>query len=132
MTISDTEVVIVGGGAAGIAAARRLTDQGADCLLLEARNRLGGRAFTQGKSGYPLDLGCGWLHSANLNPWAEIGQAQGKTIDKTQPPWMRPSPQPKFPLDQQREFREASKAFFERVDAAGRRNPDVPASKLLE
>jgi monoamine oxidase len=132
MAISDTEVVIVGGGAAGIAAARRLTDEGIECLLLEARSRLGGRAFTESKSGYPLDLGCGWLHSANLNPWAEIAQAQGKTLDKTPPPWMRPSPQPKFPLDQQREFREASKAFFERVDAAGRKKPDVPASKMLE
>ena len=45
---------------------------------------------------------------------------------------MRPSPQPKFPLDQQREFREASKAFFERVDEAGRKEPDRPASDLLE
>ena len=43
---SDTEVVIVGGGAAGIAAARRLHDAQIDCLLLEARPRLGGRAWT--------------------------------------------------------------------------------------
>ena len=43
---SDTEVVIVGGGAAGIAAARRLHDAQVDCLLVEARPRLGGRACT--------------------------------------------------------------------------------------
>ena len=129
---SEVEVAVIGAGAAGIAAARRLHDARVDCLLIEARDRLGGRAFTERKSGYPLDLGCGWLHSADVNPWSKIAQAQGKTIDKTPPPWMRPIPQPKFPLDQQREFREASKAFFERLDEAGRKEPDVPSSQLLE
>jgi monoamine oxidase len=129
---SDIEVVVIGGGAAGIAAARRLQDAGVDCLLLDARDRLGGRIFTDTRSGYPLDLGAGWLHSANVNPWTEIAERQGKTVDKTPPPWMRPSPQPKFPLDQQRLFRETSNAFFERVDAAARDNPNRPSSDLLE
>ena len=67
---SDTEVVIVGGGAAGIAAGRRLADAGIDCLLVEARPRLGGRAWTVSDgAAFPLDLGCGWLHSADRNPW---------------------------------------------------------------
>ena len=129
---SEIEVAVIGGGAAGIAAARRLHDAGVDCLLLEARDRLGGRVFTDTRSGYPLDLGAGWLHSANVNPWTEIAAKQGKTVDKASPPWMRPSPQPKFSLDQQREFRAASSAFFERVDAAGRQYPDRPSSDCLE
>jgi monoamine oxidase len=129
---SEVDVVVIGGGAAGIAAARRLHDAGVDCLLLEARDRLGGRAFTDARSGYPLDLGAGWLHSANVNPWTEIAAKQGKTIDKTPPPWARPSPQPKFPLEQQRLFRETSGAFFDRVDAAARDNPNLPSSELLE
>jgi monoamine oxidase len=129
---SEVDVVVIGGGAAGIAAARRLHDAGVDCLLLEARDRLGGRAFTDARSGYPLDLGAGWLHSANVNPWTEIAAKQGKTIDKTPPPWARPSPQPKFPLEQQRLFRETSGAFFDRVDAAARDNPNRPSSELLE
>lgn len=129
---SETEVAVIGGGAAGIAAARRLHDAGVDCLLLEARARLGGRVFTDTRSGYPLDLGAGWLHSANVNPWSEIAAKQGKTIDKTLPPWTRPSPQPKFSLEQQREFRAASSAFFERVDALGRQEPDRPSSDCLE
>jgi monoamine oxidase len=129
---SGVDVAVIGGGAAGIAAARCLHDAGVDCLLLEARDRLGGRAFTDTRSGYPLDLGAGWLHSANVNPWTEIAAKQGKTIDKTSPPWMRPSPQPKFSLDQQREFREASNAFFERVDVAARTDPNRPSSDLLE
>jgi monoamine oxidase len=57
----EVEVVVIGGGAAGIAAARQLQDSGVDYLLLEARPRLGGRAWTI-ECGWPpsrLDLGCG-------------------------------------------------------------------------
>jgi len=69
MANSDTEVVIVGGGAAGIAAARRLAKAAINCLVVEARARLGGRAWTiTDRSGFALDLGCGWLHSADRNP----------------------------------------------------------------
>ena len=46
MTTNETEVAIIGGGAAGIAAGRRLRAAGIDCLLIEARPRLGGRAWT--------------------------------------------------------------------------------------
>jgi monoamine oxidase len=129
---SETGVVVVGGGAAGIAAARHLHDRGVDCLLVEARDRLGGRAFTDAASGYPLDLGCGWLHSADANAWVAIAEKQGKTIDRAPPPWMRPSPQPKFSVEAQREFRETSEAFFERVDLGARGEPDRPASDFLE
>jgi monoamine oxidase len=132
MAKSQTDVAIIGGGAAGIAAARRLHDAGVDCLLLEARDRLGGRAFTQVASGYPLDLGCGWLHSADANPWVKIAERQGRTIDRTPPPWMRPQPQPNFSVEEQREFRAASGAFFERVDEAGRQQPDRASSHFLE
>src|SRR5215813_4006262 len=46
MQNSDTEIVIVGGGAAGVAAARRLHRAGIKSLIIEARSRLGGRAWT--------------------------------------------------------------------------------------
>jgi len=60
MINSETEVAIIGGGAAGIAAGRRLREASIDCLLIEARPRLGGRAWTvTDPSGCALDLGCG-------------------------------------------------------------------------
>lgn len=128
----DAEVVVVGGGAAGIAAARRLHDAGIGCLLLEARARLGGRAFTVADpSGYGLDLGCGWLHSADRNPWAGVALAQGKRIDKTPPPWMRLSLPIGFPLEEQREYLKASRAFWDRLDQA-EQTPDRPGSDFLE
>ena len=50
----------------------------------------GGRAWTTGVgTAVALDLGCGWLHSADRNPWHAIAVAQGRTIDKTPPPWRR-------------------------------------------
>ena len=81
------DIAIVGGGAAGIGAARRLAGSGRSVLLIEARDRLGGRGWTQDTTYGPLDLGCGWLHSADRNPWVEIAHDLGIGIDKTPPQW---------------------------------------------
>jgi len=132
MASSETEVVIVGGGAAGIAAARRLHDAGVDCLLVEARPRLGGRAWTVGNgSGFPLDLGCGWLHSADRNPWREIAEAQGRALDRTPPPWQKPSIPIGFPLAEQTAFLAALQEFHDRLDSAADQVPDQPAATFL-
>jgi monoamine oxidase len=132
MAKSEFEVVIVGGGAAGIAAGRRLHDASVDCIIVEARERLGGRSWTVDAGGYPIDLGCGWLHSAEENPWTKIGEAQGKTIDHTPPPWMRPSIPINFPPAEQSNFRDALLHFFEKQGALPEDVPDVPAASLLE
>lgn len=133
MANSDTEVVIIGGGAAGIAAGRRLAKAAITCLVVEARARLGGRAWTiTDDSGFALDLGCGWLHSADRNPWAPIAQAQGQRIDKSLPPWKKPSLPAGFPRAEQEEFGRAQNDFFERLEAAAQSGPDGPASALLE
>ena len=128
---SDTEVVIIGGGAAGVAAARRLADARIDCLLVEARSRLGGRAWTI-NSEFPIDLGCGWLHSADRNPWREIAELQGRSIDKTPPPWMRRSAPIGFPLSEQDAFLQAHREFYERLDSLSEDKPDVAAATFLE
>jgi monoamine oxidase len=130
---SETEIVIVGGGAAGIAAARRLHDAGIDCLLLEARERLGGRAWTVGGDfAHALDLGCGWLHSADYNPWSRIAEAQGHSIDKTPPPWMRPSAPIGFPAAEQKAFFAAQRALYARLHAMSERDSDRPAADFLD
>jgi len=132
MVNGDYEIVVVGGGAAGIAAARRLHTAGVKCLIIEARPRLGGRAWTvAGPSGSALDLGCGWLHSADRNPWAVVAQEQNRTVDKTPPPWRRRSTVG-FPEGQQREFLEAQEQFSSRVSERAAREPDVAAATQLE
>jgi monoamine oxidase len=131
MASGDTEVAIIGGGAAGIAAARHLHDAGIDCLLIEARNRLGGRAWTvPGPNGTALDLGCGWLHSADGNPWVAIADAQGHIIDRTPPPWMRSSMG--FRRGEQADYRAVMHAFYERVNELARADADVSVAAALE
>ena len=84
---SDVDVVIVGGGAAGIGAARRLAHSNFSTVLLEASSRLGGRAWTHEVAGLNLDLGCGWFHSAERNAWAAIAEDAGVSIDRSTAKW---------------------------------------------
>ncbi|MDQ0510278.1 flavin monoamine oxidase family protein [Ancylobacter amanitiformis] len=63
------DVIVVGAGAAGLAAGARLHRAGVDVRVLEAATRIGGRAFTDtGTFGVAWDRGCHWLHSASVNP----------------------------------------------------------------
>jgi monoamine oxidase len=130
---SDVEVVVVGGGAAGIVAARRLTDAGIHTLLIEARPRLGGRAWTvTDPLGFAIDLGCGWLHSAEHNPWGPIALEQGATTDKSTPPWARPSLELGFPRAEQDEFQRAIGAFFARLERLAQNADDMAATAALD
>ena len=91
---------------------RRLNEAGIACLIVEARPRLGGRAWTiDDGAAFPIDLGCGWLHSADRNPWREIAEAQGCAIDRTPPPWTRISAPIGFPLSEQASFLAALEQF---------------------
>jgi monoamine oxidase len=84
---SEIDIAIIGGGAAGIAAARRLADGRHSVRLLEASPRLGGRVFTQEVRGLKLDLGGGWLHSADRNAWVRIASAANIPVDQTPAAW---------------------------------------------
>ncbi len=69
---STTDVVIIGGGFAGVTAARELSMRGRTAVLVEARNRLGGRTHTVDHEGHALELGGTWIHPTQPNVWAEI------------------------------------------------------------
>lgn len=75
------KVVVIGAGMAGIAAARTLVDAGAEVVVLEARNRIGGRIWTDNSIGTAVDLGASWIHQSKGNPITEIA-AQSKTSVK--------------------------------------------------
>ena len=69
------DVVVIGGGFAGVTAARETTMGGAATLLLEARDRLGGRTWTHRWNDTDVELGGGWVHWHQPHVWAEITRA---------------------------------------------------------
>lgn len=128
----DLEVLVIGAGAAGLAAAVRLREAGVSARVIEARNRIGGRAHTLAETPFPIDLGCGWLHSADRNPWTTIAVAAGFNLDKTDPGWGRQSLDVGFSAEEQAGFAEASKGFQGRLEAVDTTTRDVAAATLLE
>src|SRR5215475_3684546 len=125
------DVVIVGAGAAGIAAGRRLMRAGVSIMMLEARGRIGGRAHTVTES-RPLDLGCGWLHSGDRNVWTPIAEAMGFEIDRTPAPWERQSGDQGISSQDQQAFRKAFRAFEDRVEEHAEEGEPRAASCFLE
>lgn len=83
MSAPDLDLVIIGAGAAGIAAARAAASAGLSYRLIEASHRIGGRAYTEDLApGVPFDLGCHWLHMAERNPLVPEAVRLGFTLDR--------------------------------------------------
>lgn len=68
---SAYDVIVIGAGFAGVTAARELRAAGMSTLIIEARNRVGGRTFTGEFDGRPADLGGTWIHWSQPYVWAE-------------------------------------------------------------
>jgi len=78
---SGIDVIIVGAGAAGIAAARRLAAEGARFVLLEASDHIGGRCITNTRAfGVPYDLGAHWIYTPDLNPLTKLSPRRGVEV----------------------------------------------------
>lgn len=133
---TDTDIVIVGAGAAGIAAGVRLSAAEVPFVMVEAQDRVGGRAWTDEATfaGVPFDRGCHWLHEAASNPYRAIADDLGFGYDET------------FSFDTRDYFlggRRASATVadeiiaalenaYARIYEAGGRGLDVPASQVLD
>ena len=70
-------VIVVGAGVAGLSAARALHDAGLEVVVLEARDRIGGRAWTPDVGGAPVDAGAMFVHGVVGNPLAALCDALG-------------------------------------------------------
>jgi monoamine oxidase len=79
----DVDVVVIGAGLAGLGAATALRQAGRRAVVLEAADRIGGRAWTAHPpelGGVWFDMGAVWLHSAEINPLVPIARATGETL----------------------------------------------------
>src|SRR6202048_3255747 len=130
---SEVDVAIIGAGAAGLGAARALENSGLSLIVLEARDRVGGRGYTiMAAPDITFDVGCGWLHSADKNSFVKIAERLNIEIDKTRPPWREQSFDAGFPLKERADFIAALDAFYDRAEEAAKSGRDSAASSYLE
>src|SRR2546423_9614895 len=125
---SGVDVAVIGAGAAGIAAARRLAaDSGVSVLVLEARERPGGRAWTVEADGIPMDLGCEWLHSADRNVLAPLAKQLGFAINERRPDWTTRLRYSGESLEAEADWIAAREAFYWAGHRPAQRPADAPS-----
>jgi monoamine oxidase len=131
MSRSSPDVIVVGAGAAGLAAARRAQELGLTVLVLEAKRRIGGRAHTDTETlGVLWDRGAQWLHHAGRNPFTRFADAQGFRYERTPGPrrlWR--GEWADAPL--MAELEDYYQRAFAAVQDAGARGLDLPAADVL-
>ena len=81
--------LVVGAGVAGLAAARALAGAGMEVVVVEGRDRIGGRVWTDDRLGVPVDLGAAWIHGPVGNPLSDLAREAGVETDPTR--WDRRS-----------------------------------------
>ena len=131
--MSSPAVVIVGAGAAGIAAARHLKSLRVQTLVLEASARIGGRAVTDNSSfGQPFDRGAHWFHSPAENPLREL--ADQLQFDYSRTPLAEDYCRASAPLSAAEALScaETVERGFDRIAELGARGLDVAAESAIE
>ena len=83
MNSEPTRIVVIGAGIAGLAAASYLTDRGVDAVVLEARDRIGGRIWTDDGLGCPVDMGATWIHGNLGNPITALASKLDLSVVRT-------------------------------------------------
>jgi monoamine oxidase len=132
---STVDVAIIGAGAAGLGAADALKRSGLSTLVLEARDRVGGRGHTiMAAPDIAFDLGCGWLHSADRNSFVEIAERLNFEVNRALPPWRERAYGNAFPQADRDDFIRAIDEFYQRVEETAKRadGHDIPANRCLE
>ncbi len=130
--MSDLDVDVIGAGAAGLAAARTLVTRGFAVQVIEARNRVGGRSHTDtARYGVPIDLGCQWLHSADINPFLAIAAELGFTVVQREPAWGGRRRIGKLSEAEIEAVEQTIEEGLAAITAAGEQGRDIAASEVL-
>lgn len=132
-TLRDVDVVVIGAGSAGISAARQLIAWDYDVAVLEARGRIGGRAWTDpGALGLPWDRGAQWLHNGGDNPLRRLARDLGLSLTASDFEDMTASGTPLDPRHAAERLLAALDVFDAGLDAmAGGTPPGATLATLL-
>jgi monoamine oxidase len=129
---AEVDVVIIGAGAAGIAAARRVAAANRSFRLFEAGDRVGGRCATDTKIfGVPYDLGAHWIHNPDSNPLVGLATKSGLNIDPA-PRTQTVRVGPRSARDSELEnFLAALLRSYRAIADAGKAKADMAAARAL-
>ena len=128
---SDPDLIIVGAGAAGLAAARRARELGLSVVVLEAKDCIGGRVHTDTESlGIPWERGANWLHEAERNLFRRYADAAGFAYERD-PPERRLWSNGGFDGALRAELDAHEDAALAAVEAAAAAGKDVAAAAVI-
>jgi monoamine oxidase len=124
----DADLIIIGAGASGLAAARKLSGSGLRILVLEARDRIGGRIHTSrpGGSVLPIELGAEFVHGTPAETWDIIHSANLSACDVNDTHWFLQD----GTLSQDTHFWEETESIFEGMNKIA--EPDLSFAEYLQ
>jgi len=131
---TNPDIVIIGAGSSGLSAAKKLKEIGTSYVVLEASERIGGRAFTESNIlGQPFDHGCSWISGSNDNIFSDLGKNNNFTlVDHSNPKIeMFERDGKKSPNEAVKEYNKSEIKIKEILRDTGRRGIDIPASKII-
>ena len=127
-----TDVVVVGAGVAGLAAAKELRERGLSVTVIEAGARVGGRVFTETDTfGVPYDVGAHWLHYREKNPFADYGIAMGFDIYPAPEDAVMFVGNRRATAPELRAYEKAERKAQKAMSKAARKGQKVPPSEVI-
>ena len=131
---TNPDIVIIGAGSSGLSAAKKLQELGTSYIVLEASDRIGGRAYTESNIlGQPVDHGCSWISGSYDNIFSDLGKNNNFTlVDHSDPKIeMFEKDGAKSPKEAVKEYNKSEFKIKEILRDTGRRGIDIPASKII-
>ncbi len=130
---ANPDVVVIGAGSAGLAAARTLIAEGRSVVVIEAANRVGGRAWTESDTfGVPFDHGASWITAAADNPYTVLAKEwRFELLNHSNPGEALFVGDRRANAKERRQYDRAWAAIQNGLRKAGRDGLDVPASSVI-